>query len=104
MAIRATSKPQAISLLAYLARLLDLHRPGRVIIRDFLRVTAIVVAIGAGAAFMTGLNMMFLTLPEGSSARPKSRPETQTPSPTKLRVKYLAGSKTLRHAVVKSIV
>jgi hypothetical protein len=88
------------SLLAYLARLLDLHRPGRVIIRDFLRVTAIVVAIGAGAAFMTGLNMMFLTLPEGSSTRPKNRPKTQTPSPTNLRVKHLAGTKTLHHAVV----
>jgi hypothetical protein len=71
------------SLLAYLARLLGLHRPGQVIIRDLLRVAAIIVAIGSGAAFITGLNMMLLTLPEGSSTRQKSRPETQTPSPTK---------------------
>jgi hypothetical protein len=72
------------SLLAYLARLLGLHRPGQVIIRDLLRVIAIVVAVGSGAAFITGLNMMLLTLPESSSTRQKSRPETQTPSPTKL--------------------
>jgi hypothetical protein len=71
------------SLLAYLARLLGLHRPGQVIIRDLLRVAAIIVAIGSGAAFITGLNMMLLTLPEGSNTRQKSRPETQTPSPTK---------------------
>jgi hypothetical protein len=71
------------SLLAYLARLLGLQRPGQVIIRDLLRVAAIIAAVGSGAAFITGLNMMLLTLPEGSSTHPKSGPETQTPSPTK---------------------
>jgi hypothetical protein len=61
----------ASSLIAYIARLLGLHRPGRVIFRDFLRVTAIMFAIGAGAAFLTGLNMMSLTVPQGASTHPK---------------------------------
>ena len=70
----------ASSLIAYLARLLGLHRPGRVIFRDLLRVAAIMFAIGAGAAFLVGLNMMSLTLPQGASTHPKGPPENQKPS------------------------
>jgi hypothetical protein len=54
----------ASSLIAYIARPLGLHRPGELIFRDLLRVAAIMFAIGAGAAFLVGLNMMSLTVPQ----------------------------------------
>jgi hypothetical protein len=69
------------SLLAYIGRLLALSLPTRVLIRDLLRVGAIVMAVGAGAAFLTGLNMVSLTLPEGSTTRQKNKPENHAPSP-----------------------
>jgi len=49
-------------------------------LRDFLRVGAIVLAVGAGAAFLTGMNMVSLTVPEGLTTRVKSKPENQGPS------------------------
>jgi len=51
----------------------------RLFLRDFLRVGAIVLAVGAGAAFLTGMNMVSLTVPEGSTKRMKSKPENQAP-------------------------
>ena len=71
------------SLLAYIRRLFVVSLPTQVYIRDFLRVGAIVMAVGAGAAFLTGMNMVSLTLPQGSTTRMKSKPENQAPSPNK---------------------
>src|SRR5262249_10655911 len=71
----------ASSLLAYFGRLFAASLPTHVLfLRDFLRVGAIVLAVGAGAAFLTGMNMVSLTVPEGSTTRVKSKPENQAPS------------------------
>jgi hypothetical protein len=51
-------------------------------LQDVLRVGAIIAAVGSGAAFLTGLNIMALMAPEASSTRPKSKPQDQTPAPT----------------------
>ena len=69
------------SLLAYIRRLFAASLPTYVFTRDFLRVGAIIMAVGAGAAFLTGMNMVSLTVPEGSTTRMKSTPEHQAPSP-----------------------
>jgi hypothetical protein len=50
------------------------------IVLDLFRVAAIVMAVGAGAAFLTGLNIMALIVPEASSTRPKSKPQEQAPT------------------------
>jgi zinc transporter ZupT len=76
------------SLLAYVRRLFAVSLPTHVFLRDFLRVGAIVMAVGAGAAFLTGMNIVSLTVPEGSTTRMKSKPEENSkpqnpaPSPT----------------------
>src|SRR5215469_5905972 len=70
----------ASSLLAYVRRLFAASLSTHVFLRDFLRVGAIVLAVGAGAAFLTGMNMVSLTVPEGSTTRMKSKPENQAPS------------------------
>src|SRR5262249_13105571 len=70
----------ASSLLAYVRRLFAASLPTHVFLRDFLLVGAIVLAVGAGAAFLTGMNMVSLTVPEGSTTRMKSKPENQAPS------------------------
>jgi hypothetical protein len=73
------------SLLAYVARIVMVETPSRLIMRDLLRVGAVVAAVGSGAAFLTGLNMVALTVPEHSKPHPK--PETQAPAsvPTRYR-------------------
>src|SRR5262245_57905463 len=69
------------SLVAYVGRLFAASLPTHVLfLRDSLRVGAIVLAVGAGAAFLTGMNMVSLTVPEGSTTRMKSKPENQAPS------------------------
>ena len=76
------------SLFAYVRRLFAVSLPTHIFMRDFLRVSAIVMAVGAGAAFLTGMNMVSLTVPEGSTTRMKSKPEENSkpqnpaPSPT----------------------
>jgi hypothetical protein len=76
------------SLLAYVRRLFAESLPTHVFLRDFLRVGAIVMAVGAGAAFLTGMNIVSLPVPEGSTTRMKSKPEENSkpqnpaPSPT----------------------
>jgi hypothetical protein len=76
------------SLFAYVRRLFMVSLPSHIFLRDFLRVSAIVMAVGAGAAFLTGMNMVSLTVPEGSTTRMKSKPgenskpEKPAPSPT----------------------
>ena len=68
------------SLFAYIGR--TAMASSRLVVQDLLRVSAIIAAIGSGAAFLTGLNIMALMVPETSSSRPKSKPQEQTPSPT----------------------
>jgi hypothetical protein len=67
------------SLLAYISRTVSY-----LVLRDLLRVGAIIAAVGSGAAFVTALNMMALTVPESASTHPKSKPQDQTPAPTAL--------------------
>jgi hypothetical protein len=71
------------SLLAYMRRLFAISLPTHVFMRDLLRVGAIVMAVAAGAAFLTAMNMVSLTVPEGSTTRMKSKPENPAPSQTK---------------------
>ena len=68
------------SLLAYIGRTAMVS--SNLIVQDVLRVGAIIAAVGSGAAFLTGLNIMALMAPEASSTRPKSKPQDQTPAPT----------------------
>ena len=68
------------SLLAYIGR--TAMASSYLIVQDVLRVGAIIAAVGSGAAFLTALNIMALTVPEASSIRPKSKPQDQTPAPT----------------------
>ena len=68
------------SLFAYIGR--TAMGSTRLVVQDLLRVSAIIAAVGSGAAFLTGLNIMALMVPETSSTRPKSKPQEQTPSPT----------------------
>lgn len=87
------------SLLAYIRRLFAISLPTHVLIRDFLRIGAIVMAIGAGAAFLTGMNMVSLTVPEGSTTRMKNKPEKppsqtkpESPSPISNHVRFTCNS------------
>jgi len=68
------------SLLAYIGR--TGMGSSYLIVQDVLRVGAIIAAVGSGAAFLTGFNIMALMVPEASSTRPKSKPQDQTPAPT----------------------
>jgi hypothetical protein len=68
------------SLLAYISRALIANTPSRLLVHDLLRVGAVVAAIGSGAAFLTGLNMVALAVPESSSTRPKSKPPGPGPA------------------------
>jgi hypothetical protein len=69
------------SLLAYIGRTATVEASSHLVVRDLLRVGAIIAAVGSGAAFLMALNMMALTVPESSSTRPKSKPQDQTPAP-----------------------
>jgi hypothetical protein len=71
------------SLLAYFGRALVGEIPSRIIMRDLLRVGAIVAAVGSGAAFLMGLNMVVLTVPDSSTTRPKAKPQAPNASPTR---------------------
>jgi len=55
------------SLLAYIGR--TAMASSYLIVQDVLRVSAIIAAVGSGAAFLTGLNIMALMVPEASSIR-----------------------------------
>jgi hypothetical protein len=68
------------SLLTYIGR--TAMASSYLIVQDVLRVGAIIAAVGFGAAFLTGLNIMALMVPEASSTRPKNKPQDQTPAPT----------------------
>jgi hypothetical protein len=71
------------SLLAYFGRTVGGEMPSRVIMRDLLRVGAIVAAVGSGAAFLMGLNMVVLTAPESASTRPKTKSQAPNASPAR---------------------
>jgi hypothetical protein len=71
------------SLLAYFGRTVVGEMPSRVIMRDLLRVGAIVAAVGSGAAFLMGLNMVVLTVPESSSTRPRTKSQAPNASPAR---------------------
>ena len=71
------------SLLAYASRTVMVGASSHLVVRDLLRVGAIVAAVGSGAAFLTALNMMALTVPESSSTRPKGKPQEQTTAPAR---------------------
>jgi hypothetical protein len=64
------------SLLAYIGR--TAIASSYLIVQDVLRVCAIIAAVGSGAAFLTALNIMALMVPEASSTRPKSKPQSPT--------------------------
>ena len=68
------------SLFAYIGRIE--MASSHLVVQDLLRVGAIIAAVGAGAAFLTALNIMALMVPETSTTRPKSKPQEQTPAPT----------------------
>lgn len=68
------------SLFAYIGR--TEMASSHLVMQDLLRVGAIIAAVGAGAAFLTALNIMALMVPEISSTRPKSKPQEQNPAPT----------------------
>jgi hypothetical protein len=70
------------SLLAYISRTVMVEASSYLLVRDMLRVGAIIAAVGSGAAFLTALNMMALTVPESASTHPKGKPQDQTPAPT----------------------
>jgi hypothetical protein len=72
----------ASSLLAYIRRLFAASFPTHVFLRDFLRIGALVLAVAAGAAFLTGTNMVSLIVPEGSTTRMKSKPTNKAPAPS----------------------
>ena len=60
------------SLFAYIGR--TAMGSSRLVVQDLLRVSAIIAAVGSGAAFLTGLNIMALMVPETS----KPQEQTQT--------------------------
>src|SRR6516225_7794930 len=70
----------ASSLFAYMRRLFAASLLTHVFLRGFLLVGAMVLAVAAGAAFLTATNMVSLTVPGGSTTRVKSKPENQAPS------------------------
>lgn len=65
------------SFLAYLNRTIALETPERGNLRRFLQIGGIVAAIGAAAAFLTGMNMVGSAASERSSSHPKSPKEQQ---------------------------
>ena len=67
------------SLLAYISR--TGMASSQQVVQDLLRVGAMIAAVGSGAAFLTALNIMALTVPEHASTRSKSKPQEQTPGP-----------------------
>ena len=57
------------SLLAYIGR--TAMASSYLIVQDVLRVSAIIAAVGSGAAFLTALNIMALTGPRGFQYSPE---------------------------------
>jgi hypothetical protein len=63
------------SFLAYINRTVAMEAPQRASLRQALLILAIVAVIGAGASFMTGINMVATAAAERSSSHPKGPKE-----------------------------
>lgn len=61
------------SLIAYLNRVVRIEAPGRIQLRDALRLAAMVAVIASGASFMIGLNMVGTATISRSSTHPKTK-------------------------------
>jgi hypothetical protein len=59
--------------LAYLNRVIRLEAPGRVQLRDALRIAAMVAVVASGASFVVGLNMVGTATTSRSSTHPKTK-------------------------------
>jgi hypothetical protein len=67
------------SFLAYIDRTVTMEAPERASLRRALQIFAIVVVIGSGAAFLTGMNMVGTAASEKSSSHPKGPKEQRAP-------------------------
>jgi hypothetical protein len=67
------------SFLAYINRTVTMEAPHRASLRRALQIIAIVVVIGSGAAFLTGMNMVASAASEKSSSHPKGSKEQRAP-------------------------
>ena len=67
------------SFLAYINRTVRIEAPERVPLRRALRTGAIVAVIGAGVAFLTGMNMVSGAVSEKSSSHPKGEKQKREP-------------------------
>lgn len=63
------------SFLAYINRTVAMEAPQRASLRQALLILAIAAVIGAGASFMTGINMVATAAAERSSSHPKGAKE-----------------------------
>lgn len=59
--------------LAYLNRVIGIEAPGRVQLRDALRICALIAVIASGASFLVGLNMVGTATTSRSSTHPKTK-------------------------------
>jgi hypothetical protein len=59
--------------LAYLNRVIRIEAPGRVQMRDALRIAAMVAVVASGASFLVGLNMVGTATTSRSSTHPKTK-------------------------------
>jgi len=67
------------SFLAYINRTVAMEAPQRASLRQALLILAILAVIGAGASFMTGINMVATAASERSSFHPKGAKEQPAP-------------------------
>lgn len=67
------------SFVAYINRTIRIEAPERVSLRRALRIVAIAAVIGAGIAFMTGMNMVSGAVSEKSSSHPKGQRQQRAP-------------------------
>jgi zinc transporter ZupT len=67
------------SFLAYINRTVAMEAPERASLRRALLIFAIVVVIGSGVSFMTGMNMVATAASEKSSSHPKGPKEQRAP-------------------------
>ena len=67
------------SFLAYINRTVAMEAPQRASLRQALLILAILAVIGAGAYFMTGINMVATAASERSSSHPKGAKEQPAP-------------------------
>jgi hypothetical protein len=86
------------SFLAYVNRTVRLDSVERARFRRVLRIVASVLVIGAGAAFLTGMNMVATISAEKSSSHPKGPKESSPVVGPSERVQLLHGAKATQGA------